>query len=357
MSLEEKLNRLFEGFGYQKFKMSKFEEYDLYALNKDFLTSSQLITFTDLDGKLMALKPDITLSIVKSTTAPRKVYYNEMVYRAKDHHYREIPQAGVECIGPVDAYLEAEVIALAANALETIDKNYILRISDAGFLKALLEDQQIDEQYQAFILDAMDHKNADYLRALEQEGVLNRQLCSTLINLIDLYLPLSQGAKEVKNLVRTPACVQMMDHLQEIAKILKGFEVENRIFLDFSLVNSMDYYNGIVFQGALSGIPFTVLSGGRYDRLPQKMGKSFGAVGFAVYMDIVENQRHSRKSFDGDILIRYQAKDTAVQVARIVQTLRRQGKTVRAISDGADWDSSRWRKVLSVKEAGKEAGL
>ena len=263
MSLEEKLNRLFEGFGYQKFKMSKFEEYDLYALNKDFLTSSQLITFTDLDGKLMALKPDITLSIVKSTTAPRKVYYNEMVYRAKDHHYREIPQAGVECIGPVDAYLEAEVIALAANALETIDKNYILRISDAGFLKALLEDQKIDEQYQVFILDAMDHKNADYLRALEQEGVLNRQLCSTLINLIDLYLPLSQGVKAVKKLVRTPACVQMMDHLQEIAGILKGFEVEDRIFLDFSLVNSMDYYNGIVFQGALSGIPFTVLSGGR----------------------------------------------------------------------------------------------
>jgi len=357
MSLEEKLNRLFEGYGYQKFKMSKFEEYDLYALNKDFLTSSQLITFTDLDGKLMALKPDITLSIVKSTASMRKVYYNEMVYRAKDHHYREIPQAGVECIGQVDAYLEAEVIAVAAKALETIDKNYILRISDAGFLQAILSAHQIDAQYQAFILDAMDHKNADYLRSLREEGILTPELCDTLVHLVDLYLPLSKGVREVRKLVQIPECVQMMDHLQELASILKGFAVQDRIFLDFSLVNSMDYYNGIVFQGALSDIPFTVLSGGRYDRLPQKMGKPFEAVGFAVYMDIVENQRHSRRSFDGDILIRYRAKDRPARIAETVQALRNQGKTVLAVSDQKDWDTSRWRQVLSLKEAGKEAGL
>lgn len=74
------------GYGYRRFKMSKFEEYDLYVRNKDFLVSDRMITFTDARGILMALKPDVTLSIIKNTRAeeagPRKVYYNESVYRS-----------------------------------------------------------------------------------------------------------------------------------------------------------------------------------------------------------------------------------------------------------------------------------
>ena len=65
--------------------MSKFEEYDLYTRNKDFLVSDSIITFTDTSGALMALKPDVTLSIIKDSAdvdgSVKKVYYNENVYR------------------------------------------------------------------------------------------------------------------------------------------------------------------------------------------------------------------------------------------------------------------------------------
>ena len=61
------LRSLYDRYGYSRYKMNKFEEYDLYARNKDFLICESVITFTDLDGKLMALKPDVTLSIVKNT--------------------------------------------------------------------------------------------------------------------------------------------------------------------------------------------------------------------------------------------------------------------------------------------------
>lgn len=70
--LEERLNGLYEQYGYRKFRMSKFEDYDLYAQNKDFLKSGHIITFTDVDGALKALKPDITLSIMKTTMAAAK---------------------------------------------------------------------------------------------------------------------------------------------------------------------------------------------------------------------------------------------------------------------------------------------
>ena len=76
-----RLRALYRQRGYTQYRMSKFEEYDLYAQNKDFLVSNQVSTFTDLTGKLMALKPDVTLSILKnSKPTPRelhKFYYDE----------------------------------------------------------------------------------------------------------------------------------------------------------------------------------------------------------------------------------------------------------------------------------------
>ena len=70
------LRSLYEKYGYAQYKMSKFEEYDLYVRNKDFLVSDNIITFTDTNGKLMALKPDVTLSIIKSSKdcTSRRIY-------------------------------------------------------------------------------------------------------------------------------------------------------------------------------------------------------------------------------------------------------------------------------------------
>ena len=79
------LRELYGKYGYSQYKMSKFEEYDLYVRNKDFLISDHVITFTDTNGKLMALKPDVTLSIIKNSKdlpeTVQKVYYDENVYR------------------------------------------------------------------------------------------------------------------------------------------------------------------------------------------------------------------------------------------------------------------------------------
>ena len=58
------LRSLYAGTGYSRYRMGKFEEYDLYSRNKDFLFSEGVITFTDTNGRLMALKPDVTLSIM-----------------------------------------------------------------------------------------------------------------------------------------------------------------------------------------------------------------------------------------------------------------------------------------------------
>ena len=99
------LRSLFRKHGYSRYKMSKFEEYDLYSGNKDFLVSDRVITFNDSTGKLMALKPDVTLSIIKNNRGFQddilKVFYDENVYRVSKGtgSFKELTQSGIECIG------------------------------------------------------------------------------------------------------------------------------------------------------------------------------------------------------------------------------------------------------------------
>ena len=116
------LRDLYSAYGYRQYKVSKFESYDLYASNRNFLQSKQILTFTDTNGRLMALKPDVTLSIIKNTepdAAISKVYYTENVYRVPKNGdgFQEIMQTGLELIGAVDDYAMAEVVMLAERSL------------------------------------------------------------------------------------------------------------------------------------------------------------------------------------------------------------------------------------------------
>ena len=125
------LRSLYRQYGYLPFKMSKFEEYDLYVRNKDFLISDNVITFNDTDGRLRALKPDVTLSIIKNSSCEpgckQKVYYNENVYRVsqKLHRFKEIMQVGLECIGDTDILDTYEVVLLAVKSLAEITEDTV----------------------------------------------------------------------------------------------------------------------------------------------------------------------------------------------------------------------------------------
>ena len=152
------LSSLYARYGFRQFKMSKFEEYDLYAENKDFLLGSSVITFTDTNGKLMALKPDVTLSIVKSVSDTHlnteKVYYSENVYRVDKgtHQYKELMQVGLECIGDIDLYSLSEVVMLAKKSLCEISERNILDISHMGFLNGLLDETKLSDKQKSAVI-------------------------------------------------------------------------------------------------------------------------------------------------------------------------------------------------------------
>ena len=296
------LRRLYKAFGYTSYKMSRFEEYDLYVRSKDFLQSQQVITFADRSGKLLALKPDVTLSIIKNAPdapgAIQKVYYNESVYRTDPatHAMKEIMQCGLECVGDLTAYEIAEVLLLAAKSLDALGGEFVLDVSHMGLVSAVLESSGIADQKQA--LRYLSQKSSHELRALcESQAVPFEKLDA----LVSLYGEPEAVISRLKPLLTTPAELSALQELEGLCDLLCSRGYGDNVRLDFSVGSVMKYYSGVVFKGYLSGIPAPVLSGGQYDKLLSSMHRSSRAIGFAVYADALQ-QREEQNTVDTLIL-------------------------------------------------------
>lgn len=279
------LRSLYEKFGYKHYKMNKFEEYDLYVRNKDFLVSDNVITFTDTNGRLMALKPDVTLSIVKNssddTDTLQKVYYNENVYRISKGtgSFSEIMQVGLECIGATDDNCICEVLLLAAKSLESISDSFVLDISHMGVITEVMDILGVAPEKRKELLEYIGEKNAHSACVLAGSDKLQR--------LIAAYGS-ADGIKSVLEEIYTDGLSQSAVKLIEAVTHLEQSGYSGRVRIDFSVLNDMSYYNGLVFKGFINGISGSILSGGQYDNLMKKMGKSAGAIGFAVYLDLLD---------------------------------------------------------------------
>ena len=349
-----RLRGLYERYGYRRFKMSKFEAYDLYVRNKDFLVSDRMITFTDARGVLMALKPDVTLSIIKNTrdddNGPRKVYYNETVYRTGkgDDTFQEIMQTGLECIGNLDFYHIYEVIALAVQSLGAISPDYVLDVSHMGLVSGFMEAAGVAEEDYPTVLGAVREKNAAALRAFCEEKGLSGTVCALLEKLVSTYGTMETVLEEL-----APLCVggkktrEAWEELNRLCQLLKANGLGDKVYLDFSVEGDMSYYSGIVFRGFIKSLSAGVLSGGQYDKMVEKMGKRCGAIGFAIYLNELERLNPPEVLWDADVLVRYDSKTDLNQLTEKMAALAASGK--RALARNSSGSDLRCPEVIDLR--------
>ncbi|PWM08626.1 MAG: hypothetical protein DBX98_00150 [Clostridiales bacterium] len=348
-----KFKNLYKKFGYRQYKMNKFEEYDLYAENKNFLLNSNIITFTDLNGKLMALKPDVTLSIaknVKETEGTQKLYYNENVYRARKggNEFKEIMQTGLECMGKIDSYSIGEVLMLAVKSLKEISDNYILDISHTGFIEEIFKD--IPENKREIILSYVSAKNSVGIKKICQEFGLGNSITEKAVKLASLYGPFEEIITELKKISINNKTDSFIDELEEVYGMLKVYGCADNINIDFSIINDMSYYNGIVFKGYVEGIPSNILSGGRYDKLLHKLGKNAGAIGFALYLDMLEWLEDNGEEYDADVLIIYDETADKDVVAKTAENITSSGESVCVLSKIPS--EGMYKRIVRIGERG-----
>ncbi|MBO5402378.1 MAG: ATP phosphoribosyltransferase regulatory subunit [Clostridia bacterium] len=288
------LRELYEKYGYSRYKMSRFEEYDLYVNNKDFLVSDEVITFTDRSGRLLALKPDVTLSIIKNAPdvkgETQKVYYNENVYRVYtgNSSFREIMQTGLECIGDLGGYEIAEVVLLAAKSLALISDNYLLDISHMGLISALLKNSGLSQKGVESASQYLQSKNSHELTAMCIDEGIDEKEIKKLNALIDYSGQPKSVINSLNPLLTEEKEIAALNELVLLCEILEKCGFGDRISIDFSVGNDLKYYSGVVFKGYIEGLPAGILSGGQYDKLLKKMGRKSKAIGFAVYTDMLE---------------------------------------------------------------------
>lgn len=329
------LRHLYEQYGFVHYKMNKFEEYDLYVSNKDFLSGDNIITFTDTNGRLLALKPDVTLSIVKNyreaAGTVQKVYYNENIYRPSKSTktYKELMQMGLECMGDLNLYHISEVLLLATKSLEALSDSYILDLSHLGVVRGFLKELNLQPRHEERFLSLLREKNCHGIQTLFDSLKIDDELREKAIALASAYGNMDSVLKTLENISLNETMDRAIDELSTVCGVLEEQGFDN-VHLDFSIEGDMGYYNGFLFRGYIEGIPTGVLSGGQYDELMEKMGKSSGAIGFAINLSLLEDYETNVGSYDTDVLLLYDSSASPAALMEAVQELVEQGNTVQA---------------------------
>ncbi len=346
------LRELYGKYGYKPFKMSKFEEYEFYIQNKDFLVSDRIIAFNDTSGKLLALKPDVTLSIVKNGEDTQgfkqKVCYNENVYRVSEntHQFKEIMQTGVECIGDISIYDIYEMIVMAAESLSLISDDFVLEVSHLGLLSSLLDNICKNPNFKSEAIKYISDKNAHDLARICDENNVSENDKKTLQKFVSIYGERTTVLEEIET-INEYTDNDNINILKTLSYMLDNLSCSGKIKFDFSAVSDMNYYNGIVFKGYINGLSQSVLSGGQYDNLLYKMGRKSGAIGFAIYLDLLEDLPGEKISFDVDVLLLCDDKTESTTLINAVNEIVNSGKTVSV--QNIDTGKIRYKELKDIR--------
>ena len=327
-SIVSNLINIYERFGFKKIKLSKFEDYNLYNNNKDFLQTEHILTFMNLNGNLKSLRPDVTLSIVKKVLKDneketQKIYYIEDIYKIVSNEYEEIPQVGVEIIGKLNNYSNLEIISMAIESLKSINKNYILEISNIDFISAIFDEINLEENLKIEILNNIYLKNKHDLEKLLNKNVDNKYK-KYILSFIELSGNYKDILKKLKSLIINKKMQKSYEELKSLSFVFELYNNFDKILLDFSIESQLGYYNGIIFKGYIKGNNDIILSGGRYDKLLNKFNSNKNAIGFAIYMDKLYEKNKTSDFID--ILILYKSGDENILLNEVRKFMNKNKK-------------------------------
>lgn len=357
------LRTLFEEVGFRRTNVSEFEEYDLYVDYRNFFQSSNVITFMDASGRPMALRPDVTLSIIKNTppehkNVAEKLYYMESVYRfAKENQeYYRINQIGVEALGGDSALENIEVIALTLDSLATITPDFMLDLSHMGFVSGLLDALHLTAEVKAEVYQFLHQKNLHDLGELLAKAGVSKENQERVLRMASLSGPIPEVVAKAREIVVNKQMEEALNELEALHAGLCRADVlsyMDRVRLDFSVVNDLDYYNSLIFSGYVSKIHRVILLGGRYDRLMESMGKKQGGIGFALSLDDIHRRYGEKSLVDVDKVLFYGPEIDLGVVVRAVRDAREDGGRVRAEKEEAREELPyRYQSTFTIREDG-----
>src|SRR5690625_1251576 len=307
-TLIERLSDHFETYGYRKVSTSMFEKYNLYATMNGTVNHREMVKTIDNTGQVLVLRPDITIPLTKqlATTTPNltkdlRYYYVLDVYRQapETHEYEEHTQAGVEYFGNPSPEADGEIIALAANFLRGLQVGtFTIEIGHADFFKEIIANLPMSEEQLRELKRLIRGKNVPDIEQFVETLHTTEEKREVIKALTLLYGKLPDVLEKVQTLPLTEQLKEKLSDIEKIYTVLEAYEVTEHIVIDLSLINHMDYYSAIIFQGFIEQIGKPILMGGRYDALASHFDADFPAIGFAFDIDLLLAGSSPQKASD-----------------------------------------------------------
>jgi ATP phosphoribosyltransferase regulatory subunit len=292
--IENRLQQVFHRWGYHRIITSTIERLDTLMAG-GAVNRSTVIQLQDGEEESLGLRPELTASIARTAVTrmagvsyPQRLYYNANVFRrAQKGSYsgqQEFYQAGVELIGGEGLIADGEILLLLADCLKSLGLNrWHLILGEAGLTRSLLS--PFPPELQDRVRHAIAHLDRVTLETLPLSAQLRQR--ALLVSTLELEPPQQEAVNNLKSLL------ELLEESQ--SKIQNphsqaGTWERAKIHLDLSLIQTFDYYTGIVFEvvGEYETGQRVVGQGGRYDRLlglyhPQ--GQDVPGIGFCLNIE------------------------------------------------------------------------
>lgn len=362
--LEQSIYQVFDQWGYREVITPTFELFNVIA--NDESAAGQTYRFLGRNGELLALRSDLTKPIARLVATrmldqpkPLRLSYLANVFRYDDVQIgfqREFYQAGVELIGSASPAADAEVIALAISAFNALGvKDFNIDIGQVHYLRGIMEDCP-DRQTEQLIWDLLLKKDLVGLKEVLQTVQLPEETKKLLFD-----LPKLRGSEslltEAYNRSSNASARAAIDNLGQIYRLLQQYGVANQVHLDLSIVKPLDYYTGMVLEGYVPNLGYSLCSGGRYDHLSKEFGGEQPAVGFALGIErlmlALEKQGLRPNNVSTRILVLPQSWKHALEYATQKRT---QGVQVEVDTQGLELEQAKayaqQRQITSIVVVG-----
>ena len=292
-AIEEAATGVFAGWDYEEIIPPLFDYADVFSTPG---LAAQTYSFVDREGNLLALRPDFTSLLAKIAAgrlahreAPIRLFYSGEVLRyqpPRAGRHDELFQMGLEHLGGARASADAEVVAIAAECLETLGvRDGVIAVGHVGVFNALVDVAGIDPAARALLRERVDAKDTAGVSELLAASPAAAEVKAALVALASLaggVAVLDRAAHAVRV---APAAAAAVGELRGIVDTLAGAGLGARIAIDLGEVRALDYYTGLVFRILAPGLGSEIGSGGRYDGLLARFGRPLPAVGFMLGLD------------------------------------------------------------------------
>lgn len=352
--IEGKIRRVFELWGFRRVVSPMLEYEDVLALGLGDGLKGKTYRFDDRQtGRLLAFPPDITPQIARivatrlnGSPLPHRISYSGRVLRQTEMQSgrsREIFQSGVELIGLDSPEADAEMVAMAVEALQGLGfSDFKVDLGQVEFSRGIVAASGLAGQALGELLEALARKDASAVSRITSCNPLSqesRREISALPRLFGGRETLDAAAAVVAN-SRSRAA---LENLRQVLEILDIHGVAQHLTIDLGETRGMDYHTGITFEGFVTGLGGPVCSGGRYDSLAGRYGFDTPATGFTFdvlsLLQALEHRPELEASTTRDFLLFNRNADRR-EVLEIARLLRSRGCTTARDIITRDLDSS-----------------